>query len=83
MGKREFEKELKKKLVEESKEVSRASKKELVNELADVLELVKSIGSFYKINFKKIEKYQIEKRKARGGFSKKLFLIWSTQGSKK
>jgi len=74
----EFEKELKKKLLEESKELAEAPKELLMNELADVLELIKSISSHYKISFKKVEKYQVEKRKKRGGFRKKLFLIWST-----
>jgi predicted house-cleaning noncanonical NTP pyrophosphatase (MazG superfamily) len=78
LGKAEYEKELKKKLVEESKELIDAPKEELLNELADVLELTKSIASHYKIQFSKVEKYQEEKRKKRGGFRKKLFLIWST-----
>ena len=73
-----FEKELKKKLIEESKELAEASKEELLNELADVLELTKSITSHYKISFSKVEKFQEEKRKKRGGFKKKLFLVWST-----
>ena len=78
LGKVEFEKELKKKLVEESKELFKTSKEELLNELADVLELTKSISSLYKIPFSRVEKFQEEKRKTRGGFKKKLFLIWST-----
>ena len=79
LDKAEFEKELKKKLVEESKELAKASKKGLLNELADVLELTKSITSHYKIPFSKVEKFQEEKRKKRGGFKKKLFLVWSTE----
>ena len=74
----EFEKELIKKLVEESKEAFYAPKKELLNELADVLELTKSIASQFKIPFSRVERFQEEKRKKRGGFKKKLFLIWST-----
>ncbi len=76
-GKR-YEEELKKKLLEESKELIKAPKEEILNELADVLELIKSIGSEYKIRFSKIEKFQEEKRKKRGGFKKKIFLVWST-----
>lgn len=75
---KKFEKELKKKLVEEAKEVVKADKDEIINELADVLELTKSIGDNYKIKFSTIEKAQMEKRKKRGGFKKKLFLVWST-----
>jgi predicted house-cleaning noncanonical NTP pyrophosphatase (MazG superfamily) len=73
-----FEKELKKKLTEEAKELSKASKNELLNELADVLELTKSISTYHKIPFSEIEKFQKEKRKKRRGFKKKLFLVWST-----
>jgi len=76
---KDFEKELKKKLVEESNELVKAPKKEIVNELADVLELTKSIADHFKIKFSTVEKFQIEKRKKRGGFKKKLFLVWSTQ----
>ena len=78
LGNAEFEKELKKKLVEEAKEAAYAPKEEFLNELADVLELTKSIASHFKIPFSRVEKFQEEKRKKRGGFKKKLFLIWST-----
>jgi predicted house-cleaning noncanonical NTP pyrophosphatase (MazG superfamily) len=74
----EFEKELKKKLLEEVKELTKAPNDELTNELADVLEIIKSISSFYNIGFKELERYRIEKRRKRGGFGKKLYLVWST-----
>lgn len=57
-GKREFEKELKKKLVEEAAELLVVEKKDLLNELADVLELLKSMAEFYKIDFKLVEEKQ-------------------------
>ena len=79
MGEKEYEKELKKKLVEEAKELDNAPKEKLLNEMADVLELLKSISEFYKINFKLVEEKQVQKRKERGGFKKRLFLIWSSQ----
>ena len=72
LGEREYEKELKKKLIEESKEVLKASKEEVLNELADVLELIKSIASHYKISFPKVEKFQEEKRKKRDNKSLQL-----------
>jgi len=74
----EFEAELKKKLVEESKEVLAAPKEELMNELADVLQLIKSIATHYQMKFRDVEKYQKDKKKKRGAFAKKLFLVWST-----
>lgn len=79
MKKREFERELKKKLVEEAKELIEVKRKDLLNEIADVLELLKSIAEHYKIDFKLVEEKQVKKRKERGGFKKRLFLIWSSQ----
>lgn len=79
MSEREFEKELKKKLVEEASELLKTPRKDLINEMADVLELLKSIAGFYEIDFKLIEEKQVKKRKERGGFKKRLFLIWSSQ----
>lgn len=78
LDKAQFEKELRKKLVEESKELIEAKEEDLVNELADVLELVKSLASHHKIPFKYLERYQAEKRKKRGGFGKRIYLVWST-----
>ena len=83
MGKKEYEKELKKKLVEEAKELNKAPKEKLINEMAAVLELLKSISEFYKIDFKLIKGKQVQKRKERGGFKKRLFLIWSSQEARK
>ena len=79
ISEKEYEKELKKKLVEEAKELNETPKEKLLNEMADVLELLKSISEFYKINFKLVEEKQVQKRKERGGFKKRLFLIWSSQ----
>lgn len=73
----EFRKELKKKLIEEVKEMIEAEKSELRKELADVLELIKSIGESENISFELIEEKQKQRREERGGFKKKLFLIWS------
>lgn len=67
----EFEKELKKKLVEESKELVEDPQKPFLNELADVLELVKSIAFHYNLSFHQIEECQKQKRKKRGGFKKR------------
>lgn len=80
---KEFEKELKNKLLEEVNELVSAKKGEELNELADILEITKSLSSHFKISFNKLQKYQLEKRRKRGGFKKKIFLIWSDQPSGK
>lgn len=79
----EFRKELKKKLIEEVKEVIEAEKSELGKELADILELIKSIGESENISFKLIEEKQKQRREERGSFKKKLFLIWSDRAAGK
>jgi predicted house-cleaning noncanonical NTP pyrophosphatase (MazG superfamily) len=73
----EFEVELKRKLIEESVEVSKASKEELIEELADVLEIVYGLADFNKINLEDVENKRKIKKEKRGGFDKKIFLDWS------
>jgi len=83
LGTREFEKELKKKLLEEAKEIITAPKGGMINELADILELIKSVATHYKIPFKKVERFQQEKQNKLGAFKKRIFLIWSDQAAGK
>ena len=71
----DFERELKKKLIEESTEVAN-EREHLVGELADVLELIKSIAQLSNIPFEQVEVEQTTKRKKKGAFEKKLFLEW-------
>lgn len=52
-----FAEELKKKLVEESVELQKASgKKEVLNELSDVLEIVQTVARIEKIRWNEVEK---------------------------
>lgn len=75
----EYEIELKRKLMEEAKELQEAGEEEILNELADVLELTKSIAIQKGIKFSDVEEKQISKKEKRGGFEKKIFLEWSDQ----
>ncbi|MDO8488226.1 MAG: nucleoside triphosphate pyrophosphohydrolase [bacterium] len=71
----EFETKVKEKLVEEANEVTMASdREELINELADVLELVRTVASINRIKLKEIESQRFKKLKKNGGFKKKL--LW-------
>lgn len=83
LGEEEYRKELQKKLIEEAKELTESDKENVLNEMADVLELLKSIASLYEIDFTQVEKKQTDKKAERGGFEKKLFLIWSSNQSGK
>jgi predicted house-cleaning noncanonical NTP pyrophosphatase (MazG superfamily) len=75
--------ELKKKLLEEAKEVVKASDDELMGELGDSLQVIKSIAESRGLKLSDIEKIMEEKGEKRGEFKEKLFLIWSSQPSGK
>ena len=76
LNKLEFLKELKKKILEEAKELNKGQKeKDLINELVDIKEIIDAILKEKKIKFQEFLKIQNQKRKKRGGFKKKLFLI--------
>jgi len=79
MEEEEFERELRRKITEEAGELEGTPKEDLVNEMADVLELLKAIAVFYGIDFKQVEQEQVEKKEKRGGFEKRLFLVWSSK----
>lgn len=76
LNKNDFIKELKKKILEEAKELNEGKdNKNLVGELADIQEIIDAILGEKKVNFSEFRKIQAQKRKRRGGFKKKLFLI--------
>ena len=71
----EYRSELYKKLLEESQEVINSkSKEETLEELADVLEILKSIAELNDKNLEDIIEVAKQKRLKRGGFKKRIFL---------
>jgi len=74
---KEFQIELKRKLIEESREVLNSPKEELSNELADFLEIIVSLVDLNGLDIEEIEKIRKVKKEKRGGFDKKIFLEWS------
>ena len=76
LSQKEFKIELKKKVLEEAKELLRAeSKEEILNEIVDIRELLDFIAKEFKINQFTIRSKKLKKNKERGSFIKKLFLI--------
>ena len=72
---KEYRVELYKKLLEESQEVINSQDTEdILEELADVLEVLKSIAELENRNLDDIIEIANQKRLKRGGFSKKIFL---------
>lgn len=75
---KEFETELLKKVGEESTGLFGAkSKKELISELADVVAVVDEIKKFKKIKESELKNAMEANMEKKGGFKKKLFLVWS------
>ncbi len=62
------------KIIEEAKEVAVASDSELLEELADVLEVVYSLAKAHGFMPEDIELERIKKLEARGGFEKKIYV---------
>jgi len=76
LGKKEYTKEIKKKILEEAKELTGAkNKEEIINEIVDIQELIDALSSELGLTKSEIQKQQKIKNKKRGGFKKKLFLI--------
>ncbi|RHW38172.1 phosphoribosyl-ATP pyrophosphohydrolase [Neobacillus notoginsengisoli] len=68
--------EVKAKMLEEAHEFKVAvGKKEAVEELADILELIHSSLRVYGVDFEELEVIRKEKKEIRGGFEKAIFLI--------
>ena len=64
------------KLEEEAKELKKfKNKKQLINELVDLQEIIDAIVKEFELGKSKLSKEQRVKRLKRGGFQKKLFLI--------
>lgn len=71
----EYRRELYKKLKEECEEVvSSTTKDEVIEELADVYEVMQAILSLEGKNMSDVEETAYQKRMKRGGFQKKIYL---------
>lgn len=71
----EYRHELKRKLVEEAQETLNAeTKKDIVDEIADIQEVLTALYAAYGIACSDVTKAARKKRKERGGFTKRLYL---------
>jgi len=76
LEKKEYIKEIKKKVLEEAKELIEAkNKKGILDEIVDIQELIDVLVSKVGLTKLQVKKQQREKNKKRGGFKKRLFLI--------
>src|SRR4030066_1347555 len=78
LGKREFERELLKKVGEEASGLLAAkNKNDIIKELADVLDVAEEVRKHWKIKPSCIRTRQKENALKKGGFKKKIYLVWS------
>lgn len=70
----EYKKELEKKLQEELQEVLEATGKNRIEELADMLEVIKYLAKLENASFSDVVEVAKEKCGKRGGFEDKIFL---------
>ena len=71
----EFKSELEKKLLEECNEVLDSNYNNRLEELADILEVINYLATLEGENLDTVIKLANEKKKLRGGFDKKIYLM--------
>lgn len=73
-----FKKELLRKVGEEAIGVSKAKdKKEIVSEMGDLLDVIKELKKVFNIDTEELSNSRKKEFKRKGGFNKKIFLVWS------
>lgn len=73
----EYQQALRVKLVEEAQEAAAAEPEKLSTELADICEIVDAIMAAYDIERESVIQEQLQRRKSRGGFEKRIRLLWT------
>ncbi|ALP35828.1 phosphoribosyl-ATP pyrophosphohydrolase [Paenibacillus sp. IHB B 3084] len=72
----EYKQELRTKLREEAEEYFEAAKdKDALEELADMLEVIRALAEVHGANVAELDKLRADKAEARGGFQERVFLI--------
>lgn len=75
LSKQAYIRELKRKVIEEAKEISNAqTPTEIVEELADLKEVLSALAKVLDISEKEITKIKRARKTARGGFAQRLYL---------
>lgn len=75
----DYQRALRSKLVEESQEADAASDEQLASELADVLEVLRTLAQAHGMKWEDIELQAARKRAERGGFDRRIFLEYVEQ----
>ncbi|MBN2147987.1 MAG: nucleoside triphosphate pyrophosphohydrolase [Anaerolineales bacterium] len=77
MAEAEYTQALRDKLVEEALEAQKASPADLATELADLYEVMDALMAAHGLSPEQVRQLQAARREERGGFEKRLRLVWS------
>ncbi|MFA5134835.1 MAG: nucleoside triphosphate pyrophosphohydrolase [Patescibacteria group bacterium] len=84
LPKKKFEKELIRKVEEEAGGMQRAqTRRELIDEMADVIDVLEAIRLLKKISKREVAAARTCNQTKKGGFKKRLFLFWSSDSGYK
>lgn len=75
----EYLEALRQKLIEEAQEAALASPDNLVTELADLYEVIDAVLLAFEIEQETVLAVQKQRRQERGGFERKIKLLWTQQ----
>ena len=73
----EYRQALLAKIVEEAQEAAQSSSDRLATELADLYEIIEAVEAAFDLNSETIMAIKAERRANRGGFQKKIRLLWT------
>jgi predicted house-cleaning noncanonical NTP pyrophosphatase (MazG superfamily) len=76
LAEKDYQQALRQKLIEEAHEAAIATGNDLIQELADLYEVIDELMAVYHIEREAVVKTQEERRVERGGFNKRLRLLW-------
>jgi predicted house-cleaning noncanonical NTP pyrophosphatase (MazG superfamily) len=80
MPEAEFRQALLEKLVEEAQEVPQAKLGGLINELADLQEVISAVLAAWGISPQAVQQVQDQRHAERGGFEQRFKLLWTEDG---
>ena len=66
------------KLIEEAQEIVISTPENLMTEIADLYEVIDAIIQINNISEEEVRRKQAQKREARGGFKKRIRLLWTS-----
>jgi predicted house-cleaning noncanonical NTP pyrophosphatase (MazG superfamily) len=77
LSEKDYQQALRQKLIEEAHEAAIATGDDLTKEIADLYEVIDELMAVYQLKHEAVAKIQEERGTERGGFNKRLLLLWA------